>query len=892
MTMFTTLRQMIARLRAFFRSPELDRDFAQELESHLAMLAEDNVRRGMTPEQARRAALIRMGGPASIQEQHRAVRGLPIVDAALQDLRFAFRLIAKDRWISVAAIVTLALGIGANAIGFTIVNAAFLRGLPFKDSDRLYLMAWLGPSGSSPGFSHADLQDWRAQSRTFAGLAAFSNTRMNISDERALPEEARGTWLTANAFGVLGQQPLLGRDFGPADDRIGAEPVAVLSYRIWKNRYGGDPAVIGKALRLNGQPATIIGIMPDSMNFQNNTEVWAPFIPTEEQRRRNIRPLEMFGRLRDGTTRAEAQAELNVIAQQLAATYADTNKDLTRVTLETFTERYVGGPARIIFLAMMGAVSFVLLIACANVANLVLSRSAHRARELALRIALGATRLRVVRQLLTESVVLGCIGGSFGLFLATAGVQLLDVAVQDPEKPYWITFTVDYAVFGYVAAICVLTGILFGLAPALHVSKTDINNVLKEGGRGTTGNPRVRWLSGTMVVVELALTIVLLVGAGLMIRSFMKLYTLDIGIRTDHLMAMRMHLPASKYATAEVRRTFFDRLEPRLAAIPGVEMVAVTTAVPPFGSGQRDVEVEGRPADSPDGPRLNVSTVTISPQFFQVVGVSLVRGRDFHDRDGAPGSETVIINERMAAQYFPGQDPIGRRIRFPQGELASGQPLPSWLTIVGISPTIRHGTTRRQTGEPNEVVYLPYRQDPPASASLLVRSQLPPETVMNAVRQAVQSIDQDRPVFTIQTLDQMLAQDRWPFRIFGGLFAAFGIIALVLSSVGLYGVMAYAVSQRTQEIGVRMALGGEARHMYWLILKRGLAQVAIGLTVGLAGALALSQVLRTVLVQMTPTDPVTYAAITILLTAVSLAACLVPARGATRVNPIVALRVE
>jgi putative ABC transport system permease protein len=889
MTMFTTLRQLIARLRAFFRSPELDRDFAQELESHLTMLIEDNVRRGMAPAQARRAALIRMGGLASIQEQHRAVRGLPIVDAVLQDLRFAFRLIAKDRWFSTAALVALALGIGVNAIGFTIVNAAFLRGLPFKNSDRLYLMAWQGRSDSRRGFSHAELQDWRARSHAFADLAAFSNTTLNVSDERALPEEARGTWITANAFDVLRQQPLLGRDFGLADERVGAEAVAVLSYRIWKNRYGGDPAVIGKTVRLNGQPATIIGIMPDRMNFPNNTEVWAPFIPTEEQRRRNVRPLQMFGRLRDGTLRAEAQAESNGIAQQLAATYSDTNKDLTRVTLETFTERYVGGPARIVFLAMMGAVSFVLLIACANVANLVLSRSAHRARELAVRIALGATRWRIVRQLLIESVVLGCIGGSIGLFLATAGVQLLDAAVQDPDKPYWITFTIDYVVFGYVAAICVLTGILFGLAPALHVSKTDINNVLKEGGRGTTGNRRVRWLSGTMVVVELTLTIVLLAGAGLMIRSFMKLYTLDIGIRTDHLMAMRMHLPASKYATVEVRRTFFDRLEPRLAAVAGVEMVAVTTAVPPFGSGQRDFEIEGRPPGSPYGPQLNVSTVTISPQFFRVVGTSLVRGRDFHDRDGAAGSETVIINERMAAQYFPGEDPIGRRIRFLRREVGSGQL--SWLAIVGISPTIRQGA-RRLGGEPNEVVYLPYRQDPPASASLLVRSQLPPEIVMNAVRQAVQSIDPDQPVFTIQTLDQILAQDRWPFRVFGGLFATFAIIALVLSSVGLYGVMAYAVSQRTREIGVRMALGGEARHMYWLILKRGLAQITIGLTLGLGAALAFSQVLRTVLVQIAPTDPVTYAAITSVLITVSLSACLVPARRATRVSPIVALRAE
>jgi predicted permease len=889
--MFTTLRVLAARLRAFVRAPEHDRDFELELDSHLALMVEDNIRRGMTPEQARRAALIRMGGPVSLQEQHRAVRGLPMVDALLQDLRFAFRLIARDRWFSAAGIGALALGIGANAIGFTIVNAAFLRGLPFEDSARLHVIARQGRSGSRPSFSHREFDHLRARSRTFTDLAAFSNATINISDDRELPEEARGTWITANAFGVLGQRPLLGRDFGPADDRIGADAVAILSFRIWKNRYGGDPGVIGKALRLSGQPATIVGIMPDGMNFPNNTEIWAPFIPTVEQRQQNVRPLNMFGRLRAGHVRAEAQAELNGIALQLAEAYPDTNRELSRITVETFTERYVGGPARIVFLTMMGAVSFVLLIACANVANLLLSRSAQRARELAVRIALGATRWRVVQQLLIESVVLGTIGGGIGLFLAAAGVQWLDAAIQDPGKPYWITFTVDRVVFGYVAAICVLTGMLFGLAPALHVSKPDINSVLKEGGRGTTGNRRVRWLSGTMVVVELALAIVLLAGAGLMIRSFIKLQNLDIGIHTDHLMAMRMHLPASRYATAEARRMFFDQLKPRLAAIPGVEMAAVTTAVPPLGGGHGTFEIEGRPADAPDGSRQYVSAVTISPQFFEVVGASLVRGRNFHDGDGAPGSEAVIINERMAARHFPAEDPIGRRIRFQQRELTPGQPPSAWLTIVGISPAIRH-SSGKVAGEPSDVVYLPDRQDPPDSASLLVRSKLAPETVMNAVRRVVQSIDRDQPVYTIQTLEQLLAQDRWPFRVFGSLFAAFAIIALVLSSVGLYAVMAYAVSQRTQEIGVRMALGGDRRQMWWLILKRGLAQLGLGLTLGLAGALALSQLLRTVLVQITPTDPVTYFTITIILVTVALFACLIPARRATQVDPMVALRVE
>ena len=807
----------------------------------------------------------------------------------LQDLRFTLRLIAKEPWFSAAAIVALALGIGVNAIGFTIVNAAFLRGLPIKDSGRLYLLAWQGRPGRL-NVSHAELQDWRAQSRTFTGLAAFLNDRMNISDDRALPEQVRGTRLTANAFSVLGTQPLLGRDFAPGDDRQGADPVVIVGYSLWKSRYNADPNVLGTPLRLNGQPATIIGVMPDSMRFPDNTDVWTPLIPTEAQKARDARTLSVFGRLRNGASLVEAQTELNGIAQRLAAAYPETYKAVAGVRLETFTERYVGGSARIVFLVMMGAVCFVLLIACANVANLQLSRSAHRAREIAVRIAMGATRWRVVRQLLLESVVFGFIGGSIGLLLAVAGAHLLDAAVQDPDKPYWIAFTVDYVVFGYVAAVCVLTGVLFGLAPALHVSKTNINDALKEGGRGSVGTLRARWLSSIMVVAELALTIVLLAGAGLMIRSFMKLYTLDIGIRTEHLMTMRMQLPDTKYATPEARRAFFERIEPRLAAIPGVEAVAVTTSAPPFGSGQRSLEIDGQSPRKPGEDPQRVSTVTISPRFFDVVAVGMRQGRSFHETDGAPGAETVIINERMAAQYFPGEDPLGKRIRFTPREPTPGGPAPPWRTIVGVSPSIRHGSAR--DGDPNAVVYIPYRQEPPAAASLLVRSALPPGSVMDAVRREVQTIDQDQPVFTVQTLDQAMAQDRWPFRVFGGLFAIFAAIALGLSSVGLYAVMAYSVTLRTQEIGVRMALGAEGRQVSWLILKRGLIQLALGLTLGLGGALALSRVLRTVVVQITPNDPVTFASITILLTIVSMAACLLPARRATQVDPLVALRAE
>ena len=882
--MLTRLTETMARLRAFVRRRDLDRDFEEELASHLAMLTEDNTRRGMSREQARRAALIRLGNPGSLEAQHRDARGLPAVEAVLQDLRFAFRLLARDPWFSAATIVTIALGIGINAIGFTVINAALFRGLPFEDPDQLQVISLQTRASRRSSPSYADLQAWRDRSRGFAGLAAFSPAAMNISDERALPEQRRGAWLTANAFAVLGQQPMLGRTFAPGDDRTGAEPVVIINAGIWKNRYGGDPNVLGRRLRLNGQPTTIVGVMPDSMKFPENTEVWAPLAPTDG---RGSPRLNVFGRLRADTDRRAAEAGLSDIAQQRATADPGAREDLIGVRVESFTDRFVGGPGRTMFLAMMGAVSFVLLIACANVANLLLSRSVQRTREMALRIALGATRWRVVRQLLIESLLFGFLGGALGLVFAEAVVRVLDAAVTDPGRPYWIVFTIDYVVFGYVATICALTAILFGLAPALHVSKRNNNDVLKEGGRGSAGGRRARSLSGTMVVAELALTLVLLVGAGLMVRSVLEVYSVDIGISTDRLMTMRLALPESTYPTPDARRAFFDRLEPRLAAIPGVEAVAVTTGVPPFDGGERLVEIEGR---APGESSRFVSTVTISPSFFDAVATPLARGRTFRDSDGAPGQEAAIVNEQLAALFLQGVDPIGTRLRLTERDPVPGHDEAPWHTIVGISRSIRHGSLR-DTG-PNPVVYLPYRQAPPAEASLLVRTGLPPASVLIASAREVQTIDKDQPILTIQTLEQTLADARWPFRVFGGMFVLFGAVAFALSTVGLYGVIAYSVTQRTQEIGVRMALGATRRQVSWLILQRGLFHLAIGLPIGLAGAFALSRVLRRMLVEVAPTDPVTFATISILLAAVSIAACMLPAGRASRVDPVVALRAE
>ena len=828
----------------------------------------------------------------------------------LRDLRYAFHLMVKDRWYSAVSIVALALGIGVNATVFTLVNAILIRGLPYLDSARLYMLGSQNKDGIRWDVSALDFQDWRSQAKTFVGLAAFNNNGVNVSDDRSAPQNARSASITANAFPLLALHPVIGRNFTPQDERSGAESVTIIGHAMWRSRYGEDRGILGKSIRLDGKPATIVGVMPEGEQFPSNTEIWTPVVPTtDQQQKRDNRFLQVFGRLRSDASRQQANTELSGIAARLAAAYPDTNKEYPTASVATFNERFNGGNIRTVMLAMLGAVGFVLLIACANVANLQLSRSVRRSREVAVRIALGATRWRVIRQLLVESVLLGTMGGVIGLGLALVGVRLFDRAVADSGKPYWIKFTIDFTVFGYLAAICVLTGILFGLAPALQVTKTNVNEVLKEGGRGNAGGRRARWLTGTMVVLELALTLVLLVGAGLMVRSFLKLYTIDIGIRTQNLISMGLQLPGNKYPAPpapgttptgaaagirpDARIAVYDRLLPRLEAIAGVESVTFTTSVPPFGSGRRGIDNEGHPARKPEERAPEVGTVTISPRFFETVGVQIRRGRAFRETDGTPGNENTIINEKFAAQFFPNGDPIGRRIRFTPFPPSRGQPpppVPVWRTIVGISPSIRHSNP--QDAEPPAVMYVPHRQNPPGGGSVLIRSHLDAGAIMNAVRTELAAVDPDQPIFQVRTMAQMLEQQTWPYRVFGSLFAIFAIIALVMSAVGLYAVMAYSVTQRTTEIGVRMALGAQGQQVSWLILKRGLLQMGLGLVLGLAGAFGLSRVLGTLLVQVTPTDPTTFVSITAILTTVAIAACLIPARRATRVDPLVALRAE
>ena len=810
--------------------------------------------------------------------------------ALWQDVRYAARLLVKDRWFTLAAAVALSLGIGANAAVFTFVNAVLLRGLPFDEPDRIIALGVNDGKGRRAGVSFSEFGDWREQSRTMVELSAFLSTVINVSDEGRAPEQFQGSYISANLFKLIGVRPALGRGFLPDDDRPGAEPVVILGNGIWKNRYGSDPAVLGRQIKGNSKTLTVVGVMSPDMQFPSNDALWIPLaqLPPESlDPRREVRNFNVIGRLAGGVALAQAQSEFAAIGQRLADNYP-ANKQF-RPELMTYNDRTNGGPIRIVFWSLMGAVAFVLLIACANVANLLLAKSTDRAREIAVRVSLGASRWRIVRQLLIESLLLSIVSGLIGLVIAIAGVRWFDAATQDVGKPYWMTFDMDVVVFAFMAAVCLGTAIVFGLAPALHVSKTDANEILKEGGRSGTGGVRARRWTSALMVAELVLTVVLLAGAGFMMKSFLTLYRLDVGVDTSHILTMQLYLPLTKYPQPGPRTAVYHQLEERLHGIGAIQASAITTNFPLGGGMGRTLSIEGR-TDPDSEVKPLVTMLTVGDDYFNTLNIRVVRGRVFNSADGLPGHEAVVVNQRFAAMHFPADDPIGRRIKLTIDPLPPGTPPPTWATIVGVIPNIRQRNFREVETDP--VVYLPYRADPQRTAIVLIRTLGDPASVAASVREVMRTVEPDLPLYNIRTMDQQLARQRWQFEIFGSMFAMFAGIALVLSAVGLYAVTAYSVTQRTQEIGIRMALGAQSRGMLWLVLRRALVQLGIGLPLGVAGAFGVGKILESLLVQTTPYDPVTLSTTVALLISVAILACLWPARRAARLDPMAALRYE
>ena len=805
--------------------------------------------------------------------------------ALRQDVRYAARLLVKDRWFTIVAAVALALGIGVNATVFTLVNAVLLRDLPFENPDRIMWVGTRDAQNRERGLSMLDFEDWRSQAKLIDHLVLWGGFAFNISEPGREPDRFPGAYISWDIFQAIGERPILGRDFAADDDKPGAPPVVIISHSVWQSRYAGDPSVIGRTVTINAFMPTIVGVMPPDLTFPANNHLWVPLVhmpPGVRPLNRDARQFQVLASLKAGVTPSQAEAELSSIAAALGQQFPATNKDI-RAYLMTFTDRQNGGDLRLVFIALMGAVAFVLLIAIGNVANLLLARAAHRSREISVRVSLGATRWRIVRQLLVESVMLAAISGAVGYGLSLLGVRLFDTATK-PMRPSWILFTMDWSVFGFLAAITLGTGILFGVAPALHVSRTNVNDVLKEAGRTGMGGIRARRWTTALIIGELALTLVLLGGAGFMMRSFLNLYQTDIGVDTTPLITANVSMPDRKYHEPEQRVAFFRQLDERLNTISAVEAATVATNWPGGGGAGRTFVIDGRMPDA--GTQLPVTTmVAIGPRYFDTIGVRLVRGRTLSHTDSQPGQLNVVVNQRFAAMHLSGGDPIGQRIGFTP---EAGKPPSVWMTIVGLAPTVLQRSLQQREADP--VVYVPYSYEPPLSIAVLARSRTTAAGVAPLLRNELRAIDPDLPLFQIRSMAENLAQQRWPFTVFGSMFAFFAFIALMLSAVGLYAVTAYSVTQRTQEIGVRMALGAQSSQVLWLFQRRILVQLAIGVVIGLAGAVGVGRLLRGVLVRTEPTDLVTLASIAALLVLVALSASLWPARRATRLDPVAALR--
>jgi putative ABC transport system permease protein len=861
----------------------LERELDAELRYHFDRQVDDNIRMGMSEEEARRGARLDSGGEDQLKESCRDARGTRWVNDIGQDLRFAARLLLKDRRFTLPAVIALALGIGMNGTMFTIVNA-MIRGLPIDNPGRIMSIHARDGAGRwrGSGVSYLDLRDFQA-ARTFSGLAAFSQSAMTLGDGGRAAERAAGAFVSANAFQVLGEKPTIGRDFVDQDDRPGAPAVVILGSRIWTARYGADPTIVGRSVRVNGLPSTVIGVMPDGFRFPVVSDVWQPLghLSGVMNQTRDTRGLQAVGSLTDRSTRAQAQAEVASIAARLSREHPATNQN-TGAVVAPFPGHFAPYP---ILIALMCAVGFVLLLASINVANLLLARSVGRSREFSMRVSLGATRWRIVRQLLVESGLLALAAGTLGVGFALAGVSLFTNAVTGITFPYYIQWTIDGRVGLFVAAVCLGTALLVGLLPAIQASKLAVKPALKEQGKAATGGVARRRLTTALLTIELASTMVLLAGAGLMMRSFLAVYRADSVVDATHVVTMPFSLSNEKYRTPAHRTAAYQRLEARIDGIPGVTSTAFANVVPFSGGPSRQMSVDGRgplPRESPP----TVSYVTIRGRYFEALGLRLLRGRTFIDRDATRGTEGAIINQRLATMFFPAQDPIGHRICLTVPNAAATVP-PACATIVGLSPTVR----QQYFQEIDPVVYVPDRAEG-SELTLIVRSNSTPNAVEPLIRAEVFALDAEISSTAIMPLDRAMRGSRWGHRVFGGMLTVFAVVGLLLAAVGLYAVTALSVAQRTQEIGIRMALGARPGALVWLFVKRASLPVGFGIAAGLAGALGLGRLLRRFLIQTSPTDPAVLVGIAVLLAVVSFAAAFFPARRATRFDPLAALRYE
>ena len=795
------------------------------------------------------------------------------------DLRYALRMILSHRWFSLAVVGTLALGIGLNTMVFTLINAVLFKPVPVPGGARLVsiISRNLKTSERFVPLSLPDFEDYRAQGSSFEAMEGAIDEEGVISENGNPPQSYHLQRATAGVFSMLHTNPILGRAFVSGDDKPGASPVVVIGYGIWKDRYGSSPSAIGRQVRVNGTSATIIGVMPNGYRFPSGVDMWMPLVPTAELQKRDNRRIMAYGILKTGVSVQQAVNEFDGMARRLAMQYPE-DKDLG-ASVETFHERYNGGNIRIIFLLMLAAVGFVLLIACADVANMMLSRALMRKREISIRAALGATRWRVIRQFLIECLLLSTLGGLLGMGLAAFGVRWFDFSTRE-VRPSWIAFSMDYTVFGYFAGLCIVSGLLFGTAPAVRVSRADLNEVLKEGGR-SVGRHRDGWLTALLVVFQFALTLVLLTGAGVFVHSILASFAMNPSIPAKQLTTARLDLPDSRYKDADARVRFYDQLLPRLRAIPVVSHVAIVSTPPGLGAARQQIELEHAPVAEPSR-RPWISFIAQSPGYFDTIHLGLLEGRDFAATDGSPQHAGAVLTREAAAHFWPNQDPIGRRFRLYDDKNKPTE----WITVTGISANVVQEII---TNDPRPLIFVPYRQEGWDSMSLMIESSHDPTA---AVRAAVQNLDPELPLREISTLSDAMEHETWFLRLFGKLFGCFAFIGLVMASVGIYAVIAHAGSRRTQEIGVRMALGASVKSILMLVMRRGLWQIGAGLVVGLALAIPTVRLMGALPLGVSTSDPTVLVMVAAVLVGVGAFACWLPARRAAGLDPVQAIRYE
>src|SRR4051794_1841376 len=881
--------------------PTREAEIVEELSQHLDDQYEQALSRGATEEEARHVVLSELKVDDFLANElkrvERPARPDPIVVGSsrrqnfigdiAQDVRYGLRTMAKNPVFTLIAVLALALGIGANSAIFSVVNAILLRPLPYKNPHQLVVI-WenathLGFPKNTP--SPANFLDWQKQSTVFNGLAAFGERSFNLTGVGE-PERLEGRRVSANLFDVLGVKAIIGRTFVPEEDKPGTK-VAVLNESLWRTRFGGDQAIIGRAVTLNGESYTVIGVVSHSVRLPAfgkwRDQVWVPlaFTPEEASQRGN-HFLQVIARMKSGIAFQQAKAEMDTIAARLSQQYPVENPHIGTVVVPLHEE--IVGNMKPALLILLGAVAFVLLIACANVANLLLARAAVRQKEMALRLALGADRARLTKQLLVESVLLSLLGGVVGLAFAYAGLRILtrfipaDVAQAD-------TIAIDGRVLLFTIIVALVTGLIFGLAPASQASHFNLNDTLKEGGRDSGAGVRGKRLRSTLVIAEVAVSFILLIGAGLLINSFMHLRNLDPGFRADHLLAMNVELSEVKYPDTPRRMAFFDEVVRRAMALPGVQSVAVAGNLPfTYNGDSMGIAVEGIPDPQPD-QWPDVIYRTVGPNYFNTMGIPLLRGRDFNDQDTLETTLGVVVSEKVAKHYWPNENPIGKRLK-PGATTGQGP----WRTVIGVVKDVRQNDF---IAEPKMQMYFSFRQVKSLVANaLVIRTSVEPLSIATSVRNAIWAVDKDQPVSNVDSMEHIVAGAVARQRFSMLLLAIFAGVALMLAAVGIYGVMSYSVAQQTREIGIRMALGAQRADVLKMTVKQGAKLVAAGLVIGLCVAFVLTRVMASLLFGISATDPITFLSICGVLLVVALLASYIPALRATRVDPMVALRYQ